>query len=162
GVIAVVSDHGFAPLSKEVNLTKLFAETGFVTLSADQKRVTAWEAAPWAMHGTAAVVLARPKDAELRTKVAMYLAQLQKRTELGIAQIIDPEEAAARGAAQRATFYINFRLGFEMGEDVTAPVISPSTLKGMHGYFPEAPEMRATLVIAGLDLSRSGSLGEVD
>ncbi len=38
---------------------------------------------------------------------------------------------------------------------------APST-KGMHGYFPAAPEMRSTFMIMGKGVAKARSLGEID
>jgi predicted AlkP superfamily pyrophosphatase or phosphodiesterase len=161
-VVAIVSDHGFAPVAKNVNLKSLFADEGLLTLDTGKTGVTAWEASPWGAGGTAAVVLARPDDAVLRAKVAALLAGLARRPDLGIAQVIDEKEIAARGGAREAAFFVNFKAGFEMGDALTGPAVTPSGAKGMHGYFPDMPEMRAALVISGPGLPRKGSLGEVD
>ena len=39
---------------------------------------------------------------------------------------------------------------------------SPSSYKGMHGYFTEAPAMRSSLFLLGPGIARRGNLGEVD
>jgi predicted AlkP superfamily pyrophosphatase or phosphodiesterase len=161
-VVAIVSDHGFASVANNVNLKILFADEGLLTLDPGKTGVTAWDAAPWGAGGTAAVVLARPGDAALRARVAAVLARLQRRPELGIAQVIDEKAIAARGGAREAAFFINFKSGFEMGDALNGPAVTPSGAKGMHGYFPDMAEMRATLVISGPGLPRKGSLGEVD
>ena len=161
-VVAIVSDHGFAPLDHDVNLKALFADHGLLTLDAAKRRITAWDAAPWPAGGSAAVVLARPNDTALRAKVAAVLADLQGRPDLGIAKVIGGNEIGARGATPLAGFFIDFKLGYEMGTNAAAPMVAPSTLKGMHGYFPDAREMRATFVISGTHLPRKGSLGDVD
>jgi predicted AlkP superfamily pyrophosphatase or phosphodiesterase len=49
-----------------------------------------------------------------------------------------------------------------MGTDPTAPAVSPSSVKGTHGYFPTHPELHATLILSGPSITRRGSLGEVD
>ncbi len=161
-VVAIVSDHGFAPVKFDVNLKNLFAGEGLLTLDTAKNNITAWDAAPWGAGGAAAVVLARPDDAALRAKAAAFLARLAAQPDLGIAAMIDQKAVAARGGAREAAFFINFKLGYEMGDALTGPVVTPSGAKGMHGYFPDAPEMRATLVISGPGLPRKGSLGEVD
>jgi len=45
---------------------------------------------------------------------------------------------------------------------VFGPLVTPGSQKGTHGYFPEHPEMRATLIIEGPGVRQRGSLGEVD
>ena len=161
-VVAIVSDHGFAPAAHDVHLKTLFAAEGLLTLDADKTGIATWDAAPWGAGGSAAVVLARPNDAALRAKVAALLKRLQSRPELGIAAVADEKGVAARGGAREAAFFVNFKSGYLSGENLTGPAVTPSGAKGMHGYFPDMPEMRATLVISGKGLAKTGSLGEVD
>ncbi len=54
-VIAVVSDHGFAPIAHETNLFRAFIDAGLITLDPAGK-VKGWEAMPWPSGGSAAVV----------------------------------------------------------------------------------------------------------
>jgi predicted AlkP superfamily pyrophosphatase or phosphodiesterase len=159
-VVAVVSDHGFAPLEHQVNLKRLFADAGLLTIEGGN-RVTAWDAMPWGAGGATFVVLARPDDAALRAKVAAALAEMQKRPDLGIAKIIDQKEAGARGATPMAAFAIDFKLGYQMGGNGET-VVTASKDKGMHGWFPDHPEMHSTFIIAGDKLAKKGSLGEID
>ncbi len=161
-VVAIVSDHGFAPAAHDVHLKALFATEGLLTLDADKSGIATWDAAPWGAGGSAAIVLARPDDAALRAKVAAVLKRLQSRPELGIAAVVDEKGVAARGGAREAAFFVNFKSGYLTGENLSGPAVTPSGAKGMHGYFPDMPEMRASLVIAGEGLAKTGSLGEVD
>lgn len=161
-VIAIVSDHGFAKVEHDVHLKALFAAEGLLTLNADKTAISTWDAAPWAAGGTAAVVLARPEDAALRAKVAGVLAKLKARPELGIAAVIDQQGVAARGGAKEAAFFVNFKFGYEAGDALSGAPVTKSGAKGMHGYFPDAPEMRAAFIVAGRGLGRSGSLGDID
>ncbi len=161
-VVAIASDHGFAKVEHDVHLKALFAAEGLLTLNADKTAVTAWDASPWNAGGTAAVVLARPEDAALRAKVAAVLAKLKARPELGIAQVIDQQAAAARGGAKEAAFFVNFKFGYESGDGLSGPPVTKSGAKGMHGYFPDAPEMRAAFLIAGKGVPKARSLGDID
>lgn len=108
------------------------------------------------------MVLARPEDAGLRAKVAGVLAKLKGRPELGIADVIDQHGVVARGGAREAAFFVNFKFGYESGDALSGPAVTKSGAKGMHGYFPDAPEMRAAFVISGQGLGKRGSLGDID
>src|SRR6185295_18935819 len=92
-VIAVVSDHGFQPVSTDVNLFAPFVKAGLVRLGADGK-VSGWDAEPWPMGGSAAIVLARPDDAALVARVQALLDTLKADPALGIATVIGREEIA--------------------------------------------------------------------
>ena len=163
-VIAVVSDHGFAPADTAINLYRPFIDAGLVTIDAGGK-ISGWEATPWATGGSFAIVLAHPEDAGLRAKVGNLLERLAANPAAHIAQVIAEPAIAAAGGNPRAVFYVNLKIGA-----VAAPFLSsglPLTLpsaayKGMHGYFPAAPEMRSAFLIAGPGIAKARDLGEVD
>lgn len=68
GVIAVVSDHGFAPVQQDANLYAPFLRAGLITLK--DGAVSDWRAEPWNAGGNAAIVLREPDHAELKAKAA--------------------------------------------------------------------------------------------
>jgi predicted AlkP superfamily pyrophosphatase or phosphodiesterase len=49
-----------------------------------------------------------------------------------------------------------------MGQNPAAPMVGPGSIKGTHGYVPTHPEMRASFILSGKGLGKSGSLGEID
>ena len=159
-IAAVVSDHGFASVERDVNLFKAFTEAGLITI--DGGKVKSWEAMPWFAGGSAAVVLARCEDSALRAKVAALLARLRADPALGIAELFDHTGIAERGGGGEADFWIGFKPGTEAGRKSDAPLVAPAASKGMHGYDPALPEMRSTFLILGRGLPWKGDLGEID
>jgi predicted AlkP superfamily pyrophosphatase or phosphodiesterase len=159
-VVAIVSDHGFAPVEHSINLIAPFVQAGLITLDAG-KKVTAWQAEPWG-GASAAIVLAHPGDAALKAKVSSLLNGLAAKPELGIAHVADAGEIAKLGGTPMASFWVDFKPGYMMGTDPAAPPVGPAPVKGTHGYFPTHPEMRATFILAGSGIGKHGSLGEVD
>jgi predicted AlkP superfamily pyrophosphatase or phosphodiesterase len=160
-VVAIVSDHGFAPVEHDIDLGTAFVEAGLITLDAAGKPV-AWEAAPWDSGGSAAVVLARPDDPALVAKVAALLDHLKADPNSGINAVIARSDIAAMGGAPDADFFVDAKIGYEFGAKLTGPLIAPGLEQGTHGYFPAHPEMRATFMIAGPGVTAHGSLGEID
>ena len=160
-VVAIVSDHGFAPVMHDINLTAPFAEAGLITLDAKTHKPTDWQAGLWG-GPSVAVVLAHPDDSALKAKVSALLAKLAADPDLGIARVADAADVARMGGTPMASFWIDFKPGYQMGADPMAPPVSPGSVKGNHGYFPEHPEMRATFILAGPGVPAKGSLGEVD
>jgi predicted AlkP superfamily pyrophosphatase or phosphodiesterase len=57
---------------------------------------------------------------------------------------------------------VAFKIGYETARDRLAPLVGPSLVRGMHGYFPADPEMRSTFIVAGPGVKARGSLGEID
>jgi predicted AlkP superfamily pyrophosphatase or phosphodiesterase len=161
-IVVVVSDHGFAPVEHDVNLISAFVQAGLMTLDAAGK-VTAWDAAPWPSGGSAGVVLARRDDPALKARVDALMAKLAADPASGVGQVIGREEIARMGGAPDMDDFIDAKIGYEFGPRTTGPMVTtPGFYKGMHGYFPGHPEMRATLIIDGAGLPRRGSLGEID
>ncbi|MGI4879096.1 MAG: alkaline phosphatase family protein [Janthinobacterium lividum] len=159
--VVVVSDHGFASVTTDVNLYAPFIAAGLIGFGPEGK-IARWEAEPWLMGGSAGIVLARPDDVALIAKVSTLLGKLAADPAMGIARVIDRTEVARRGGASEASFMIELKAGFETGRDPAAAKAIPSTYKGMHGYFPDRQEMGSSLFVDGPSLSRRGNLGEVD
>jgi predicted AlkP superfamily pyrophosphatase or phosphodiesterase len=159
--VAVVSDHGFAPVAHDVNLFAPFVRAGLVTVGPDGK-VASWRAMPWLAGGTVAIRLADPADAALRAQVRALLDGVARDPANGVDRILDREAVAALGGPADASFIVAFKPGFEGGKDPAAAMVTPSTYRGMHGYLPDDPAMRSTLIVAGPSLARHGSLGLVD
>lgn len=160
-VVAVVSDHGFAPVSYEVNLGHAFVDAGLITLSADKRRVIAWQAMPWNAGGSSAIMLAHPEDPTMRAQVQALLSHLASDPANGIARVIDRSGIEAMGGSRDAAFWVDYRIGYYAGSSYTAPLVVPGKLKGDHGYFPDDKEMRATFMIAGPGIKKK-ELGDID
>jgi predicted AlkP superfamily pyrophosphatase or phosphodiesterase len=160
-VIAIVSDHGFAPVDKQVNLVRAFADAGLVSYDTEKKKVTAWEAMPWNAGGSSEIVLARPDDAALKATVAALLAKLAADPANGIARVAGRKEIDAMGGGREASFFVDFKIGYYGGNSIVSPLVTTGKLKGTHGYFPTHPEMRATFMIEGPGVPKK-NLGEID
>ncbi len=158
--IVLVSDHGFQPITTDINLFKPFLDAGLITLGPDGKP-TGWEAMPWLAGGTAAVRLARPDDAALVAKVAAVLAKTAADPAYHIAAVMDRSAVAKAGGASEASFFVALQPGYETGRDPAAPIAKPAAYKGMHGYVPSDPAMRSTLIVTGPGIGHT-DLGVVD
>ena len=161
--IAIVSDHGFAPVDEELNLFRAFIDAGLLRLDARGK-VASWDAVPWNSGGSIAVVLARHDDTVLRAKVAALLAKLQADPANRIDAIIAREDILRAGGNPEADFYLNLGAGMMAGNwaGASAPLVGPSHYKGMHGYFPADPRMRSTFLVKGEGIARNRDLGLID
>lgn len=160
-VVAVVSDHGFAPLEHDVNLAGAFIEAGLVAVD-DKGEISHWDAEPWYGAGSAAVVLRDRNDAATRAKTAALLDRLGNDPANGIARILTRDEIVKRQANPEAEFYVVFKPGWQMATTAKAPLVAPSKLHGMHGYDPDLAEMRSTFLILGAGIPRARSLGSID
>lgn len=162
-VIAVVSDHGFANVDTAVNFYRPFIDAGLVKIDALGK-IASWEATPWASGGSFAIVLARPDDAALKARVIDVLAKLQADPAARIDTVLDRAGIAAAGGNPQASFYVGLKLGAVAVPFVNdkLPLSFPAPVKGMHGYFPAAPELRSTFLIKGPGVAKGRDLGEID
>ena len=162
-VIAVVSDHGFAPVSRETNLFRAFIDAGLITLGPDGK-VVSWLAMPWPAGGSAAVVLADPKDAAVMSRTSAVLSVLMADPANGIAQVVQAGEVKALRGNPLASYFVNFRPGTSAGSFAfqAEGLNIPAHIKGTHGWFPAMPEMRATFMLMGPGIPKAHALGEID
>ncbi|WP_242123500.1 ectonucleotide pyrophosphatase/phosphodiesterase [Sphingobium sp. Sx8-8] len=162
-VIALVSDHGFEATSMGLNLFRPFIDEKLITLDADGK-VASWLAMPWISGGSAAIMLARPDDAALTARVKKLLDRLAAYPANGIAEIADRLKIAHMGGNPQASFYVNLKPGFvtDIFRGASAPVVAPTPVKGMHGYFPGPANLRSTFLIMGKGIPAGRKLGEID
>jgi len=157
----VVSDHGFAAVAHDVNLYVAFFNAGLFTMD-DKHKITGWKAMPWPAGGSAAIMLADPRDSTTRAQVSTLLTQLASDPNSGIERILSHEEIATGGGFPGAEFLVAFRLGYEFGDAYDGPVVSKPSNLGTHGYLAEHAEMRASFFIVGPHIAAGHSLGEID
>lgn len=160
-VVAVVSDHGFAPLEHDVNLARAFIEAGLISLD-DKGQVARWDATPWYDAGSAAIVLRDGQDAAARTKTRALLDKLAGDPANGIARVMAREEIGKRGGAPQAEYFLLFKPGYQMGTDPHVAMVAPSKLHGMHGYDPDLDSMQSTFLVAGAGIPEHRALGRID
>ena len=158
--VVVVSDHGFAPTARTTNLFVPFINAGLIRLNGSA--IASWDAIPWMAGGSAAVRLARPDDAALKAKVAAVLAEVAADPAAGIDRVMDAAAIAAAGGSADAVFWVNCQPGWLMGGKLDGIQGEATTTKGMHGYFPDVPEMRASLIANGPGITAGRDLGVID
>jgi predicted AlkP superfamily pyrophosphatase or phosphodiesterase len=159
--ICVVSDHGFAAIEHDVNLYAAFLEAGLFSVDKDNK-VTDWKAMLWPAGGSAAVMLADPKDEKLRARVKVLLDKLASEPANGIDRIWSQEEVRQGRGFPDAAFLVSLKIGYEMAYSMSMPLITKPSSLGMHGYVPERAEMRSSFFIVGPHILAGKSLGEID
>ena len=160
--IVLVSDHGFAPTARTTNLFVPFIKAGLIRLTADGSAIAGWDAIAWTAGGSAAIVLARPDDAKLKARVAAVLAMVATDPAAGIDRVLDSAAIAAAGGTADAAFWINCKPGWLMGAKLDGVQGEATTTRGMHGYFPDVPAMRASLIAAGPGIAAGRDLGVID
>jgi predicted AlkP superfamily pyrophosphatase or phosphodiesterase len=148
-VVVIVSDHGFAPINRTTNLFLPLIKAGLIRLTPDGNGIASWDAIPWPAGGSAAIVLARPDDAALKARVAAVLAETARDPDAGIDRVLDGAGIAAAGGTADAAFWVNSKPGWAMGNRLSGAQGEPTASKGTHGYFPDVPAMRTSLIANG-------------
>ncbi|HEX3914394.1 MAG TPA: ectonucleotide pyrophosphatase/phosphodiesterase [Steroidobacteraceae bacterium] len=159
--VCVVSDHGFAAIDHDVNLYAAFLQAGLFRADKNNKIID-WKAMLWPAGGSAAVILADPKDEQLRRRVRALLGKLAGDPANGIERIWSRTDIQAGRGFPNAEFLVSFKIGYEMAFSLSMPLVTPPGNLGMHGYVPERAEMRSSFFIAGPHVARGRDLGEID
>ncbi|HEY7697098.1 MAG TPA: ectonucleotide pyrophosphatase/phosphodiesterase [Vicinamibacteria bacterium] len=155
-VLCLVSDHGFLPSEKVLNLNAALHDAGLI--EAEASGVTkGWKAFAWDQGGSALVILASPEDENLREQVRGVLRRLP-----GIDRIVEKEEAGALGGYPEAAFLVGLAKGYRGGGGVAGPVVRPGDAAGTHGYLPDVAEMDSSFFLAGEGIPRGLALGRID
>jgi predicted AlkP superfamily pyrophosphatase or phosphodiesterase len=160
-VICVVSDHGFVPVDKAINLGVAFRKAGLIEFD-DKSKIKSWKATIWGNGGSAAIVLKNPDDLETKQEVAELLAQLAADPANGIDRIIPETELHARGGFPDAVFLVALRTGFFTGDGVSGDLVTAAKSKGTHGYWPDLSAMNASFFVVGPGIPAAHSLGAID
>ena len=153
----IVSDHGFASISKGFAANVVLAKEGLITVDPSGKAV-AWKAAAWPAGGSAAIMVKDPNDKETEKKVTEIFSKIAKEAGSPIKQVLRRSDLKKLGAIPQATLMLEAAPGFTFNEFHTGEVVRPSgeTYKGTHGYLPTNNEMRASLIIYGLRAKKGG------
>lgn len=166
-ITCIVSDHGFAPITKETHLNAALVEAGLLRLTpprpAAPRAIADWEAAAWNFGGAAGIMLKNPNDQAMVTKVGDLLHKLAADPANGIAGILDRQQIAAMGGGSQASFIVDMKPGWAVGGALEGPVARDRPTKGgTHGYAPTHPELRAAFFIAGQGIPPGLDIGDID
>ena len=165
--VCIVSDHGFAPVTKILALDAALVKADLVTLKGKGTTVEAagvadWIAQSWPAGGSAAVVLKDPQDDAAREKVKAFLGSLAADPANGVTSILDEAAIRAAGGAPTAQFWVDLQPGFIVSQTLQPSIVSIVSARGTHGYAPTHPEMGATFIVAGEGITAGRALGVID
>jgi predicted AlkP superfamily pyrophosphatase or phosphodiesterase len=159
--ICVVSDHGFAAVAHDVNLASAFLSAGLFSID-EQQQITAWQAMPWPAGGGAAVMLADPSNEGVKARVGTLLASLAADPANGIDRVLTHGDLLQARGFPDAAYFVSLASGYELGSKLQGALITASANRGMHGYVPERPEMRASFFLIGPQVPAGRALGDID
>jgi predicted AlkP superfamily pyrophosphatase or phosphodiesterase len=161
-IICVVSDHGFAKVSKELRLNVALRKAGLIELD-ERQRVKSWEASAWGSGGTAAIMLRDPQDQKTKTRLRAALRDIEANSAEAIIKTLEKEQAKASGGFPDAEFVVAVRPGWQISGSYEGQLITAlPSVRGSHGYLPELQEMDSTFLIAGPRIPAAHSLGRID
>ncbi len=160
-VVAVVSDHGFLQTGKALNLGAAFVNAGLITAGADGKPAK-WQAMPWGAGASAAIMIADDAPRTTREAVRELLSRVAADSANGIDTVLDASALRAAGGFPTAAFHVTMRPGYTIGAALQGPLVTPSTVRGMHGHLNARRELHASFFIAGPGIPAGKTLGMVD
>lgn len=147
-VLFVVSDHGFAPVSKMFRPAVLLEQAGLMTL--DKKgRLTSWKAAPICDGGTCEILIHDPGDAATKRKVLDLFTRLARDPGKGIARVYSPEQTPKLTPDAGAYLVLEAAPGFMLSRSRTGKAWDTAPIPATHGYDPDRPDQKATFIVAG-------------
>ncbi|MGH9748017.1 MAG: alkaline phosphatase family protein [Candidatus Acidiferrales bacterium] len=147
-VLVVLSDHGFASVTTVVRPGTLLHDYDLITLDAN-KRVTAWKACLISNGGSAYIYVRDASDDATRRALVDLFTPLAGKDGSGIRRVASHDEIVAMGGDPAAFLAIEAPEGTRFTNEYSGKFTEPSTQGGTHGYFPDRPEMRSSLLIYG-------------
>ncbi len=160
-IFAVVSDHGFVNVEKQVNFGPAFVQAGLISLDAKEK-VTDWKAFPWVTGGSAAIVLKDPKDEAVAAQVRELLKKLSTDPANGIDRVLEADDLHARGGYPTASFIVGLKPGWKTGTSLTGTMVQTVKKGGTHGALNDLPELRSSFFVVGPGVAAGKDLGVID
>ena len=147
-VLVVLSDHGFVPISQAVRPGVLLRDHGLITLN-EKDRVTAWKASLITDGGSAYIYVNDRNDDATRRALIDIFKPLAGAQGSGISRVAGHDEIVAMGGDPDAFLALEAVEGTVITGEYTGKLTEPSKLGGTHGYFPDRPEMRSSLIFYG-------------
>lgn len=145
----LVSDHGFAEVTRKYEPGVVMVKEKLITLGADGK-VTDWKAAVWSASGSCAIVLKDPNDKETAAKVTALFTKIAAAEKSPIGRILNQTDLKKLGAIPNALIMLDAAPGYAFDNALTGPETHDSRdYRGTHGQLPSRADMRSSLIVWG-------------
>lgn len=154
--VFVVSDHGFARVSRVTRPAVFFREWGLI-VTEGKSRVRAHAVGVSADGGMCGIHVTDPKE---KARVAEAVAALAKDPRYGIHKVYDEAALAEKGGFPGATWALAAKPGTMFDGGLEGKATDFATYNGHHGYPPDQPEMRAVFVAAGVGIAQGREAGD--
>ncbi|MEO6194477.1 MAG: nucleotide pyrophosphatase/phosphodiesterase family protein [Thermoanaerobaculia bacterium] len=162
-VIAVVSDHGMAPVHTHVNLNVLLQEKGLLAADAKGKILEEGTAAYAVGDGGLVHVYVKPGRADLVPTLRALFTGWKVEGETPVERAFTRREAAEvhLDHPNSGDLVLFLREGYMSEDGLTdGRAVSPTGVFGMHGYLSSHPEMQGIYMALGAGIA-PGNAGTV-
>jgi len=174
--VFVVSDHGFRPVRKLIHPGVILADRGLIDAKevTDEKGktravVTAWKAWPYVTNGSCVVMLRDPHDKDLISRVRLAFRDYREFKVGGYGQkgegplldVLSRKYLDGFGVHESAGLMLEAAEGYSFGSNLVGEPVTDNAQRGAHGYLPNVPGYRASLIASGAGVRRRGDLGTV-
>lgn len=161
-LFAVVSDHGFLPVSRALKPNVVLRRAGLLEVD-EEGKVRSWQAYFHASGGSAALHLQPGADPALADQVAELFRPYVEDPAGGVRAILGRERIAELGGTAEAALFLDARQGFRFLGDASGEWSEPSDDKGHHGHAPDPDRegLYASFLVTAPELTRKGDLGVI-
>ena len=144
----LVSDHGFAEVTRKYEPNVVLVKEKLITLGADGK-ATDWKAAAWPAGGSCAIVLRDPNDKETAAKVTGIFNRIAA-SKGPINRVLNQADLKRMEAVPTAFLMLDAAPGISFGEELTGrDTHEAKDYRGTHGQLPSRADMRSSLIVYG-------------
>jgi predicted AlkP superfamily pyrophosphatase or phosphodiesterase len=156
----IVSDHGHAGISWQVNPGVMLAKAGLIPIDRTGN-VLSWKAMAMPTGGSCSIILRDESDAGAKAQVVEMAKQFAANPENGIEHLFLRAQIDSLGGDPQAIVMFEAQPGYAFGSAMTGEVVTPSTSKATHGYLPAKAEMLAAFIAAGPKIKPAGNIGRI-
>ncbi len=147
--LVIVSDHGQALTTQRVRPGVWLREKGLIALD-DKNRITDWKAYVLPSSGSAYVYVKDKDDQETRQVLLdLFQQAVANSATSGIRRFFTHDQIVALGGDPQAFLALEAAEGWSITGGVRGDVIAPAVEAAEHGWPPEMPAMRPSLLIYG-------------
>ncbi|HSB12583.1 MAG TPA: alkaline phosphatase family protein [Blastocatellia bacterium] len=144
----LVSDHGFAEVTRKFEPNVVLVKQKLITLGPDGK-ATDWKAAAWPAGGSCAIVLRDANDRATAEKVNEVFGKIAA-SKGPINRLVNQAEIKKLESIPTAVLMLDAAPGVSFDEALTGPEEHEAkNYRGTHGQLPSRAEMRSCLIIYG-------------
>jgi predicted AlkP superfamily pyrophosphatase or phosphodiesterase len=169
--VFIVSDHGFLPVSKAIQPGVLLERAGLLKVREEKDAagnsrpvVTQWRALPYTSAGSCAIILRDPKDTDALNKARAVFQEFTEGRAASLApglgkgslRVLNEREVRQLHTNPRAALTLEASNGYAFGNNYQGEPLTPSTVRGTHGYLPS--KYLNTFIASGAGVRRRGRL----